>query len=90
MRNTICICKDTIREDAKEFGYPLASFRAPAQQELKISERIAAYNGDDIDKVARIDEREDKRRKWKTYHRNIRKYRAGVSKVSSSKDDNLS
>ena len=41
-----------MREDAMEFGDPLA--RAPTQQELKIAERFAAYNTGDMDKVARI------------------------------------
>ena len=83
--DTICLYKDTMREDAIEFGDPLANVRAPAQQELRIAERVCAYNDGDMDKIARIDEREEKRRNWKAYHRNVRKYRAGVCKASSSK-----
>ena len=82
-RNTIRLYKDTVREDAMEFGDP--NIRALAQQELNIAERIAAYNSCDLDKVARIDEREEQRRKWKAYHRSVRKYHAGISKASSSK-----
>ena len=66
-----------------EFGDPYV--RAPTQQELKIAERVAANNAGDMDKVARIDEREEKRRRWKSYHRSVRKYHAGISKASSSK-----
>ena len=54
-RYTVRLYKDTMREDAKEFGDPLASVRAPTQQELKIAKRVAAYAADDMDKVARID-----------------------------------
>ena len=48
-------------------------------QVLKIAEPVAAYNVCDTDKVAPIDEREEERRKWKTYHRNARKYWTGVT-----------
>ena len=64
--------------------------RAPSQQELKIVEDVVAYNDGDLDKVARIDEREEKRHNWKYYHLIVRKYRAGTSKASSSKVDNSS
>ena len=79
-----------MREDAVEFNYPLARVRAPAQQELKIAQCIAAYNAGDMDKFARIDEGKEERRKWRAYHRNVRKYRAGVSKASSSKRNHTS
>ena len=46
-----------MREDAKEFGDPLVSVCATTQQELKIAERVAAYNAGDMDKVTCIDER---------------------------------
>ena len=49
-----------------EFGNSLVC--VPTQQELRVGERIAAYNADDMDKVARIDEREGERQKWKAYH----------------------
>ena len=87
-RDTICLYKDMMRKDAMEFGDPFV--RAPTQQELNIAERFAAYNSAGMDKVARIDKREEDRRKWKAYHRSIRKYRAGVSKASSSKGNNSS
>ena len=86
--DTIRLYKDTTREDAMKFGDPLV--HAPTQQELNITERVAAYNADYMDKVARIDERGEECRKWKEYHRNVRKYRAGVSKESSSKGNNPS
>ena len=41
-----------------------------------------------MNKVARIYELKEDRRKWKTYQRYARKYRAGVSEVSSSKTKN--
>ena len=87
-RETIRLYKNTMRQDAMEFGDPLVC--APAQQKLKIAERVAAYNAGNIDKVARIDEREVEHRRWKKYHRNVRKYCAGISKASSSKDNYLS
>ena len=37
--------------------------RAPTQQELKIAECVDVYNSGDMDKVARLDEREEKRPK---------------------------
>ena len=82
-RDTIRVYKDTMREDAMEFVNPYVC--APTQQELKIAERVAAYNAGDMDKVARIDEREEHRCKWKCYRRSVRKYHAGISKASSSK-----
>ena len=87
-RDTIRLYRDTMREDAMEFGYP--AVRAPTQQELKIAERVAAYSSGDMDKVARIDEREEQRRKWKSYHRSVRRYHAGISKASSSKGNSSS
>ena len=60
-----------------EFGDQ--GIRAPMKQELKIAERVDAYNNGDMDKVVLIDEREGQRRKWKAYHRSARKYNAGIS-----------
>ena len=88
VRYIIRLCKDTMREDAIEFGNPLATLRAPTQQELKIPVPLAAYNAGHIDKVAHIDECEEESRKWRVYPRNVCKYRASVSKAASSKDDN--
>ena len=68
-----------MHEDEMEFGDLYV--RSPTQQELKIAERVAAYNASDLDKVARIDEREKQRGKWKAYHRSVRKYSAGISKA---------
>ena len=55
-RDTIRICKDTMRKDAMEFGDPY--IRVPTQQGLKIAECVAAYKAGDVDKVSCIDERE--------------------------------
>ena len=79
-----------MREEAIEFSDPLASVRAPIQQELKIAERVAEYNACNMDEVARIDEREEERRKEKAYHRCICEHCADVSKVSSSNGNNTS
>ena len=72
-RDTNCLHKETMREDVIEFGDPLASVHAPTQQELKITELVTAYNDCDMDKIARIDEREEERCIWRAYHRNLRK-----------------
>ena len=55
-RDIIRLYKDTMRKDAMKFGDPLASVHARTQQELKITESVAAYNAGDIDKVTRIEE----------------------------------
>ena len=60
-RDTIRLYKDAIRKDAMELGDSLV--RAPTQQELKINERVIAYNAGEMDKVVRIDEREQEHRK---------------------------
>ena len=52
-----------MREYEKEFSDPFARCCAPPQQESKIPERVAAYNAGDMDEVARIDEREEERKK---------------------------
>ena len=59
--DTIRIYKDTMRKDAMKFGDPYV--RSPTQQWLKIAECIAAYNAGNMDRVARIDKSEGKRRK---------------------------
>ena len=51
-----------MREDAIEFGDPLESVRDTAQHELKIAERVSAFNAGYMDKIARIDVREQERR----------------------------
>ena len=84
---TVRLYKDTMDEDRMEFGDPLASVRAPTQQELKISERVTAYYADGMDKVPRIDKFEEERSKWKVHHLNFRKYRASVSSAMSSRND---
>ena len=72
-----------MHENAMEFGDPYV--HAPTQKELKISERVAAYNAGAMDKVSRIDEREEDPHRWKCYHRSVHKYRTGISKATSSK-----
>ena len=59
----IRLYKDTMPEYAMDFSDPLSSARASTLQELKIAERVPAYNGGDMDRIARIDEREEERRK---------------------------
>ena len=88
MCDTIRLYEDNLREYAKEFGDQ--SICAPMQQELKIAERVDAYNAGEMDKVARIDEREEQRRKWKAYHRSVHKYHAGISQALSSKGNSSS
>ena len=88
-RDRIRLYKDTMREDAMEFGDPLVSVRSQTQQQL-IVVRIAVYNSGDMDKVARIDQHDEKRRKWKAHHRIVCKYRANISQAAPSKDDNPS
>ena len=63
--DTARLYKDTMSECKMEFGDP--GIRAPTQQELKISERFAAYDSLDIDMVAQIDERDEQRCKLKYY-----------------------
>ena len=81
----IRLYKDTMRDDAMELG-DHANMSVAKQQELTISECVAAYNVGDKSKIARIEEREDESRKWKAYHRNARKYRESISKATYSKD----
>ena len=87
-RDTIRLHKETMREDGKKFGDPAVC--APTQQELNIEEHFAAHNSGDMDKVARIDELDKQCRKWKSYHRSVRKYHARFYKALSSKDDSSS
>ena len=77
-----------MREDAIEFCELFARARAPAKQQLKRADRVAAYNSDDMNRGARIDQCGEERRQWKAYLRTVRKYRASVSKEASSNDDN--
>ena len=91
MRVTLLVCIRIQRvRRAKELDHPYLSVRDPIQQELKIAECVSAYNAGDMDEIARIHEHGEERRKWKTNHRNFRKYRARVSKALSSKSDNPS
>ena len=82
MRDTTRLYKDTKREDVTVYDDSLVCIQT--QQELKISERVAAYNSGDMDKVAYIDGLEEECLKWIAYHRSVRKYRASISKLSSS------
>ena len=74
-----------MRDDAMEFGDSLSSVLASIQQEFKVVERVAAHNASDMGKIDRMYECDEERRKWKAYHRYVRKYRASISKVASSK-----
>ena len=62
-------------KDAVDFRDLLASVRAPTPQELKASERVTAYDASIMSKITRLHENDEERRKWKAYHRNVRKYR---------------
>ena len=73
-----------------KLGGSLASVRAPTQQNLKIIVHVASYSAGVMNKVARIDEGEEERRKWKSYYRNIPKHRARLSKEASENEDNSS
>ena len=73
-----------------EFDDLLANFRSPTQQELKFSERVAAYNSGDMSKVALIDKYEEEYRKQKAYHCSIHKYRANLSRAALSRETYLS
>ena len=87
-RNSIRVYKDTMHKDSMEFGDNCA--RAQPQQELNIAERVAAYSSGDMDMVARIDEREERRRKWKSYDRSVHKNCADISRVQSAKGNSSS
>ena len=50
-----------------------STVRASTQQKLKISERVIAYTADDMNKVARLDERKEDSFKCKPHQHNIRK-----------------
>ena len=65
-RDTNRMYKDTMCEDAMEFGD--SHVRVPTQQELKNAKRVAANNSGDMNKVSRNDEREYERRKCIAYH----------------------
>ena len=75
MRDTICLYKSTLHEDEKTLSNLFASSCAPTRQELKIVEHASAYFPGDMDKVARIDERDDERRECEAHHCEIYKYR---------------
>ena len=47
-----------------------------------MAERVAAVEAGDVEKVARIDARKNEHRKWKAYHRSVRKARANPSRVN--------
>ena len=84
----ISVCKNTMRENATEFGYQYVDLSALAKQYLKIGERVAAYNTCNMIRVAWIDERDEDLRKCKAYHLNACKYRGIVFRVASSNDYN--
>ena len=44
VRDTICLYKDTLRDDVIEFGYPLLSIRTPSQLQLEIAGCVFACN----------------------------------------------
>ena len=70
-----------MHKDMLEFGDPSAVERKLKKHELKVAGRAAAIQASDVAKIARIDVREENRRKWKDYHRSIRQARAYASNV---------
>ena len=90
-RDAVRLYKDTLREDALEFGDVEAAVRLPTKHERNVAERVAAVEAGDVEKVARIDARENERCKWKAYHRSVRKARANASKANKiAKDSHTS
>ena len=77
-------------EYAMEFGDPVADLRVQTKQELKISECVAVYNAQDMNKVERIVEHDQEHREWKAYHSIASKYHSSLSKASFSNDIHLS
>ena len=74
-----------MREDVIDFKDSLVSFRAPAQQELKISESFSSYSAGDMSEAVGICKPDDECRMWKAYNRNVFKYCASAFKPVSSK-----
>ena len=81
-RDAVRLYRETMREGMLEFGDPSTVELKLTKHELKIAERAAAVQAGDVAKVAHIDACEEDRRKWKAYHRNIRKARAKASKAN--------
>ena len=79
--------KDKNHEAAKVFGGLLV--RTPKQQELKISDRVAVYNPEEMDKAVPFDEREEERFKKKAAHYSVRGYRAGYPRCHLQMDKTL-
>ena len=78
-RDTIRLYKYSMSEDEIEFGE--SPMRAPTLQEMKITEFAAAYSYCDMDKFARIAERDEQCHRCKAYHRNVCQYRSSISKA---------
>ena len=72
---------DTMREGMFELGKPGAVQQKLAKHEIKVVERNVAVQAGHAAKVARIDDCEDERRKWKAYQRSLRKDRACAFKA---------
>ena len=55
------------------------------KNDLKIAERVPAYNAGDMNSVAHIYECKEERHKWKAYHVKARKYLPVMPSFASSK-----
>ena len=62
----------------------------PTKHERKVAERVAAAEAGDLEKITRIDARENERRKWKAYHPCVRKSRTNPFKVKKLAKNNYS
>ena len=69
-----------------EFDDPNTVELKSMKHELKVSERAAAVQAGDIARLVRIDAREEERRKWKAYHRSIRKAPIKISKANKGRE----
>ena len=67
-RDAVHLYKETLREDMLEFGDSSTVECKLTKHELKAAERAAAVQAGDVAKAARIDAREEKRRRLKAYH----------------------
>ena len=88
--NTIRFYKETTHEEMLEFGDPSIVERKLTKHELKDAQWAAAEQADNVANVARVDAREEERRKWKAYHRSAGKARSDVSKVRKSAKESYS
>ena len=80
-RDALRLYKKWMREEMLEFGDPSAVERKLTKHEQKTDEQADATDAGDIPEAARMDAREEDCRKWKAYHRNIRRDHAKAFKA---------